>query len=88
VPLEFIKDENKIYIIGSVAWADEITEKIHLRLRSDIIEPLTTRAESAIEELQRVLDITQIKAQVVDLTPQILPRGSIVVMAACAQCCS
>lgn len=80
VPPEFTKDENQTHITGSVVWVDEKTGKVHLRLRSDIIEPLTTNADSALEELQQVLVSSEIKAQVVDLTPEILPRGSIVMM--------
>ncbi|KAJ5205353.1 Taurine catabolism dioxygenase TauD/TfdA [Penicillium cf. griseofulvum] len=80
VPPEFIKDENKTHITGSVIWVDKNMGKVHLRLRSDIIEPLTKCAKSALEELQRVLNSTEINAQVVDLTPEILPRGSIVMI--------
>lgn len=80
VPPEFIKDEKQTHITGSVVWVDEMCDKVHLRLRSDIIEPLTRTGETALEELQKVLVSTEIKEQVIDLTPEILPRGSIVVM--------
>ncbi|KXG50453.1 Taurine catabolism dioxygenase TauD/TfdA [Penicillium griseofulvum] len=80
VPPEFIKDENKTHITGNVVWVDKNMGKVHLRLRSDTIEPLTTRAESALEELRKVLASTEINAQVVYLTPEISPRGSIVMI--------
>jgi alpha-ketoglutarate-dependent taurine dioxygenase len=80
VPPEFIKDENESHVVGSVMWVDERTDKFHLRLRSDIIEPMTTRAEAALKELQHVLASSEIKAEVLDLTPKLLPRGSILMM--------
>jgi hypothetical protein len=80
VPPESVKDENQTQIIGSLVYVDEQTGKVHLRFQCDIIEPLTVQAEMAIEELQMLLVSTKIKARVVDLTPEILPRGTIVIM--------
>lgn len=80
VPPEFIKHENETHIVGRIALFDETTSAVHLRLRSDIIEPMTMRAESALGDLQKVLASNEINANMVDLTPDILPRGSIVLM--------
>jgi alpha-ketoglutarate-dependent taurine dioxygenase len=79
VPPEFIKDQNKKEIIGNVLFVEE-SGKTQLRFRADIITPLTSRAELGLEELRQILASDEISTAVVNLTPELLPRGSIVVM--------
>lgn len=74
VPPEFIKDETQTHIVGPVLCGAQ------LRFRSDIISPLTPRADRAFRELQDVLRAADAKGHVMHLTPNMLPRGSIVVM--------
>lgn len=74
VPPEFIKDEKQTHIVGPVLF------EAQLRFRSDIISPLTPRADGAFHELQDVLGTADSKGDVMHLSPEMLPRGSIVIM--------
>ena len=80
VPPEFLKDEKRTHITGPVLLADENQKQAQLRFRSDIIAPLTRRADAAFQELQWVLGSGGARSEVMNLTPEMLPRGSIVVM--------
>ncbi|KAJ5698583.1 hypothetical protein N7462_000588 [Penicillium macrosclerotiorum] len=80
VPPEFIKNENDTHIVSNVLWVDEKLGKAQLRFREDIIEPLTPRGETALRELQHVLESANTQQEVLNLTPDMLPRGSIVAM--------
>ncbi|KAJ5570100.1 uncharacterized protein N7459_009530 [Penicillium hispanicum] len=80
VPPEFIKNQNELEIIGPILHVEESGGKAQLRFRADIVSPLTSRADVALQELQQVLVSAELRSEVMDLTPQALPRGSIVVM--------
>ncbi|KAJ5162499.1 Clavaminate synthase-like protein [Penicillium capsulatum] len=74
VPPEFIKDETQTHIVGPVLF------EAQLRFRADIIVPLTPRAHAAFQELQDVLGTADAQGEVMHLTAEMLPRGSIVIM--------
>jgi alpha-ketoglutarate-dependent taurine dioxygenase len=81
VPPEFRKTENKDEsILGSLLTSDPKTGRLALRFRDDIFTPLTGEAGLALEELKSVLLGPKAQAEVVHLTPQLMPRGSIVIM--------
>ncbi|KAI0887002.1 uncharacterized protein GGS22DRAFT_120368 [Annulohypoxylon maeteangense] len=80
VPPEFIKYENQSEITGSVLRVDEAGAKVQLRFRQDIMHASTARGEAALKELQKALSSSRIRSQVLDLTPDTLPRGSIVLI--------
>ncbi|KAI1313244.1 hypothetical protein F5Y03DRAFT_338504 [Xylaria venustula] len=80
VPPEFIKSEHQKNINGSVLRVDEAGGKVQLRFRQDIIHASTARAEAALAELQKALADSRIRGQVLDLAPDVLPRGSVVLI--------
>ncbi|KAJ5902804.1 hypothetical protein N7495_003332 [Penicillium taxi] len=80
VPPEFIKKKESTHIIGPLLWLNEIQGTAQLRFREDIITPLTGRGRAALQELHEILKSNELNRQVMNLTPQILPRGSIVAM--------
>lgn len=79
VPPEFSKRQDCQEITGRVMAVTEAGEH-QLRFRGDIITPLTPRAAVAVEELKSVLTKSTIMREVLNLTPQLLPRGSIVLV--------
>lgn len=80
VPPEFIKSEHQKNITGSVLRVDKTGGKVELRFRQDIIHASTARGEEALTELQKALSESRIRGQVLDLAPDVLPRGSIVLI--------
>ncbi|KAI0388394.1 hypothetical protein F5Y17DRAFT_474950 [Xylariaceae sp. FL0594] len=80
VPPEFIKSEEQKSIVGSVLSVDRARDTVQLRFRQDIIHALTARGEVALEELRKALTHSNIKRHVLDLSPDVLPRGSIVLI--------
>ncbi|KAG4286001.1 hypothetical protein FPRO06_07261 [Fusarium proliferatum] len=79
IPPEFIKDPEKSFITGSILVPDP--HSIIIRYRHDIIEPLTTRAAEALEELSAVLVRREVQASsTMHLKPSELPKGSIILM--------
>ncbi|KAJ6109728.1 hypothetical protein N7486_001963 [Penicillium sp. IBT 16267x] len=80
VPREFIKEETRKHVVGSLLQVDNKLRTTQLRFREDIITPLTEPAKVAFEEIQRALASDFIQSQVVHLTSSVLPRGSIIAM--------
>ncbi|KAI0142235.1 hypothetical protein GGR57DRAFT_495676 [Xylariaceae sp. FL1272] len=80
VPPEFLKSEHKREITGSVLRMDAVEGKMQLRFRQDIIHASTERGEAALAEFQKALAESRAKGQVFDLAPNVLPRGSVVLI--------
>lgn len=80
VPPEFIKEDNKRHITGSLLAADRNGALTQLRFREDIVTPLTPNAAIALEELKKILRGPDAKASVLDFTGGPLPRGSVLLV--------
>lgn len=86
VPPEFIQSPTKTSIIGSLlvggssAGDTPKASPALLRFREDIMAPLTVQAAAALEEFRKLLAGSQVRHAILNLTPEVLPRGSIVVM--------
>ncbi|KAM5516723.1 taurine catabolism dioxygenase [Fusarium oxysporum f. sp. phaseoli] len=79
IPPEFNKDPKKSFITGSILAPDPHSTII--RYRGDIVTPLTTRAEQALEELRAVLVRREVQAHsAMHLRSSDLPKGSILLM--------
>ena len=79
VPAEFDKDIDGI--VGSLIGRSDSPAQTRIRFRADIIQPLRKDAESALDELNRLLgpggDVADI---VINITPEHLPDNAIVLM--------
>ena len=80
VPPEFIKLQGETEIVGNLLTINPNSNTTQLRFREDIITPLCEEAAKALAELKRVLLGPAAKEQILNLTPEMLPRGSIMVM--------
>ncbi|KAJ5781215.1 hypothetical protein N7457_006375 [Penicillium paradoxum] len=81
VPPEFIKNPEKRSIVGNLLAIQPGSETgCKLRFREDIITPLTADASQALEELKYTLYTDEAQEQAIHLTPETLPRGSIIMM--------
>ncbi|KAI0197712.1 Clavaminate synthase-like protein [Astrocystis sublimbata] len=80
VPPEFVKSEHQKNITGSVLHVDKAGGRVQLRFRHDIIHASTAQGEAALKELQQALSGSIIRGHVLDLAPDVLPRGSIVLL--------
>lgn len=80
VPPEFVKDQDKTRIVGSLLATNPDGNSTRLRFRQDIVAPLSDRAAEALAELENVLLGPEAEARVLNLTAQKLPRGSIILM--------
>lgn len=78
VPPEFVKEDGQKHIRGNMLAV--YPGYSQLRFRDDITDPLTDNAAKALEELKIVLSGENAKEQALHLTPQGLPRGSIIIM--------
>lgn len=78
VPPEFTKEVGQEHIRGNLLTVYPGCSQ--LRFRDDITEPLTDNAAKALEELKGVLSGKDAEEQTLHLTPQSLPRGSIIMM--------
>lgn len=78
VPPEFIKEVGQKYIRGNLLAVYPGCSQ--LRFRDDITEPLTDNAARSLEEFKDVLSGNRVEEQTLNLTPQSLPRGSIIMM--------
>ena len=70
-------------IDGSLISPAEDGNGIHIRFRSDIVQPLSNDAENALQKLNGKLDVSkegEIEDIKVNLTPQILPDNTIVLV--------
>ncbi|KAI1923763.1 hypothetical protein LOZ65_003213 [Ophidiomyces ophidiicola] len=79
VPAEFIKSDER-YITGSILGQALGNGSSELRFREEILTPLSSSARLAIEELGKTLDSPQARKATVDLTPELLPQGSIILI--------
>jgi alpha-ketoglutarate-dependent taurine dioxygenase len=77
VPPEFIKRDDNLYIVGNLL---SLGLQPHLRLREDIVTPLTGRARAAMVELIGVLLGSQIEPDIISLNPALLPKQSIILI--------
>ncbi|KAJ0421544.1 Clavaminate synthase-like protein [Aspergillus carlsbadensis] len=78
VPPEFIKADDELSIVGNLLSPGP--QSHHLRLREDIVSPLTDRAKVAMDELGCVLRGPQIETNVVHLEPAFLAKRSIILI--------
>ncbi|EYE96557.1 Clavaminate synthase-like protein [Aspergillus ruber CBS 135680] len=78
VPPEFVKEDGQKHIRGNMLAV--YPGYSQLRFRDDITDPLTENAAKALEELKIVLSGENAEEQALHLTPQGLPRGSIIIM--------
>jgi alpha-ketoglutarate-dependent taurine dioxygenase len=80
VPPEFVKDGGGRTIVGSILAPDMDETCPQVRFRDDIITPLTPGATRAFQELKDILGSPWVKEQILHLTPQQLPEGSIIII--------
>ena len=79
VPPEFIKDQDRKHITGSILMSNG--QSTMIRFREDIVTPLTSRAEVALQELRTALMQQEVQAHTtVHLKSSDLPKGSIILM--------
>ncbi|KKK17321.1 hypothetical protein AOCH_002447 [Aspergillus ochraceoroseus] len=85
VPPEFIKDSDQLSIVGPVLAVEKSSHagtphRPQLRFRADIFTPLTGRAEAALQELRSLLHGPDIAKEVLQLTPALLPEGTLILL--------
>lgn len=80
IPPEFIKIDTQRYIIGSIMAASESGRPGMVRFREDIVTPLSDEAAKGLEELKQCLRGLDMQENALHLTPEHMPRGSIVLM--------
>ncbi|CAI7670275.1 unnamed protein product [Penicillium bialowiezense] len=80
VPPEFIKSQGETEIVGNLLTINPNGKATQLRFREDIVTPLSGEAAKALAELKNVLLGPAAKEQILNLTPEMLPRGSIILM--------
>ncbi|KAI0002719.1 hypothetical protein F4779DRAFT_635047 [Xylariaceae sp. FL0662B] len=80
-PPEFIKDHSQQQIIRSLLTADEEGRPSMMRLREDIVKPLSQRASQALEELKQALrNIDGQPRTIIRLTSADLPERTIIIV--------
>ena len=85
VPPEFVKKEDERHIVGSLVTDNNTNDdgksgaalSPAIRFREDIVVPLTRAAEVAFAEFKSVLYGPEAGRRALHLTPEMLPRGSI-----------
>lgn len=82
VPPEFRKTDQSS-IIGSVTAYSELSQAGLVRFREDIITPLTADASAALKELKDVLQSPGAQKEVLHLTSDLMPSGTIILMDNC-----
>jgi alpha-ketoglutarate-dependent taurine dioxygenase len=80
VPPEFIKSQGETEIVGNLLTINPNSNATQLRFREDIVTPLCEEAAKALAELKSVLLGPAAKERILNLTPEMLPRGSIILM--------
>lgn len=82
VPPEFIKDSEQLHIEGRVLSTAESPSgpRPQLRFREDILSPLTDRARTGMEELKTLLLGPSIQTEILHLTAELMPRGSVILL--------
>lgn len=79
VPAEFIKSDER-HITAGLLGEEPGSGAFEFRFREEILTPLTDDARSALQELGKVLQSPAATAATIHLTPEVLPRGSIVLI--------
>ncbi|EEP79915.1 predicted protein [Uncinocarpus reesii 1704] len=79
VPPEFIKSDER-HITAGLLGEDPGNGAPEFRFREEILCPLTAGAKMALQELGAVLSSPQAKAATLHLTPELLPRGSVILI--------
>ena len=81
VPSEFCKNETQRHIIGSILAADECSHQPSMvRFREDLLTPLSAGACAALQELKQRLLGSDAQKEIIHLTPEALPQGSILLL--------
>ncbi|KAF7916066.1 uncharacterized protein EAE97_012157 [Botrytis byssoidea] len=81
VPPEFQKKSDEQFIVGNLLhMRREAGGGNQLRFREDITTPLTPEAAEALNELKAILYDKGAREWTINLTPEDLPRGSIIMM--------
>lgn len=81
IPPEFIKDSKQRHIHGSVLSANKDGRATMMRFRSDILTPLTDRADRALQELKETLQkVETLQTSTLHLTAKDLPERSIILV--------
>lgn len=81
VPPEFIKNTGSRNIIANLLMVKPGGEPgSQLRFREDITEGLNPNATKALNELKEILNGAQCQADVLHLSPESLPEGSVIIM--------
>ncbi|KAF2753575.1 Clavaminate synthase-like protein [Pseudovirgaria hyperparasitica] len=79
VPEEFCKG-GESRVTGSLLGNGSGEAAFQLRYRDDIVRPLTKGAALALEELRQLLQSAAVKPLVLQLTPVLLPAGSVILI--------
>lgn len=79
IPAEFIKNPDQTNIIGNILASSCGNEPDMMRYRGEIISPMSEAASNALKELEQSLRHEKGNS-VVHLTPEILPKGSIILL--------
>ncbi|KAI9646632.1 hypothetical protein NHQ30_004628 [Ciborinia camelliae] len=80
VPPEFNKKADEQHIVSNLLVVGQGGKGNQLRFREDITIPLTPSATKALDELKAILYDQEAQAGTIDLAPEILPQGSIIIM--------
>ncbi|KAJ5273185.1 Taurine catabolism dioxygenase TauD/TfdA [Penicillium angulare] len=81
VPPEFIKNESERHIIGNLLVVPPGGKSgSQLRFREDITEALTPNAAKALDELKSILNGGESQKEILHLSPERLPEGSVIMM--------
>ncbi|KAJ5813641.1 uncharacterized protein N7503_000391 [Penicillium pulvis] len=80
IPPEFIKKDNQCHIISNLMAASKPGRPAMVRFREDIVTPLNHDAAAGLAELRQCLRILDRRENALHLTPEHLPRGSILIM--------
>lgn len=80
-PQEFSKGSGSAcHVIGSIFATDNAGRATMMRFREDITTPLSDEAYGALKELKRTLLGLEMQQKIIHLTPEFLPKGSIVLI--------
>ncbi|RAH65653.1 uncharacterized protein BO66DRAFT_197895 [Aspergillus aculeatinus CBS 121060] len=80
VPPEFVKCSTKHDTVGSLMAAGAEGSHWTIRFREDLVTPLTAEAALALQELKECLHGLSVQGEPLHLTPDTLPRGSVILM--------
>ncbi|KAH0490135.1 hypothetical protein TgHK011_001616 [Trichoderma gracile] len=83
-PPEFVKRAGQKDIVASILLADDEGRLTRMRFREDLLTPLSERAAEALGELRQLLQGAEARGSHsmarLDLTPEVLPEGSIIMI--------